>query len=151
MSEIDVGLERILAPTVELLEETMRKIATAETLLVGLRADERRLERVLRAADPNRPGQGRKLDRKSTDPINPKARAAQATVERIAEYLSEHADRYRNGDGFTGTSLYRDIHADKAFQISSATISIALHQLREQELIRLSKRGTGGSRIYRLV
>jgi Fe2+ or Zn2+ uptake regulation protein len=79
----------------------------------------------------------------------PKQRAAPETVERISEYLREHADRYRNGDGFTGTSLYRDMHAD-GHQIGAATVSTAMHQLREQEVVRLVRRGTGGSRVYRL-
>ena len=141
---VKIGLERILAPLREQVAKLDKEIETAEALLAGKREDRRRIERVLRAADPDAPRPGRKPKSSHDWEIS------QATADGILDYLKEHADRY-NGEGFHATGLFRDRKAEGLRQPSDATVNKALRLLHQQGRIRLVRRGTGGSRIYGLV
>ena len=120
-----------------------REIEELERTLQAKRDELKTYTRIERATEPPR-----KYD---THP-KPLKGVAPKTVEVVLAFLLANADRYSNSGGFTATSLWRDAQeAGGDVKVSSQTINVVCHELREQGRIRLVRRGTGGSRIYRLV
>lgn len=143
MSEPNEVLAAIIDPARREVARLTQEIQELETQTRAKRDELKTYERVLRAASPDTPRPGPKG-------VTPLKAAAPATIDRVLEFLRAHEDVYANGDGFTATSLTRDLVA-AGQGASSQTINLVCHELREREAIRLLKRGTGGSRIYRLV
>jgi hypothetical protein len=138
---VDAALAEILQPLRDQAAAAAERIAALETQLDAERATLRRIDKVLRAADPNAARPGPKPAKGSRSGMG--GSVSDEAVEKVLTYLQANL----NGDEFHATGVWRE--ADLG--MSSHTVNAALHVLRERGLIRLAKRGTGGSRIYRMV
>ena len=144
-TQVEAALEAILAPLKAQRDRLNGELAQVELLARGLKEELKTVERVLRAADPNH---------KPPGPKGPKPPGGKTISDEslgaVWAVLEADPDRYgAKGEGFTATSLWRD-HA-ATLGMSAQTVGVALAVFRDQDKIRLVKRGTGGSRIYKTV
>ena len=139
-------LAAIVSPLAEVVEKLNATIAERESELDGLKEARREAERAIRAADPSAlPERPKPGPRKTTG----RAPVAESTLARITEWLEARRPEFANGNGgFTAASLVSRTDFDL---VSRATANNALAQLHERGVIRLAKRGQGGSKIYVLV
>ena len=143
-------LAAIVGPLVELVEKLNATIVEREAELAGLRETRHEAERAIRAADPSalperpKPGPKPKPTRTKGDPT----KVADDTLARIIEWMEARRGELTNGNGFTAAGI---IARDDFDLVSRPTMNNAMKQLHERGVIRLTRRGQGGSKIYVLV
>ena len=143
MTEVDPILAAVVAPAREQVERIEAEIASLETQIEAKREERRRYQRVLTAANGSKPGI-KKGTRRGTKPAD-----APISADAIARIEAQIRKRYDAGQEFTGTDVYRDWIGDD--RLSSQTVNIACRNLHAGGVLRLVKRGQGGSYIYRVV
>lgn len=142
-SAVDDVLARILEPVQAAKQRLISEVVELESQIDAKRAELRKLEKVLRAAD-EAPRPGPKSKRVRAEHVS--YPVSTRTVTAVEEWLKQDAERFRNGDGFTATQLARELKG----VMSENRVRGAVDQLYERGVIVLARRGTGGSRIYRL-
>lgn len=135
--ETDAALASILGPLKTQRDRVSGELRQAQALVAGLKSELRQIERVLEAADPTP---------KPPKPTGPGThQVSDEAVDKVLAFAREH---YGDGSEFHATGLHRE--AAGSLGMSSQTVTSALHELRERDLVRLVRRGTGGSRVYKL-
>lgn len=134
----DAVLAEILAPVQARISAIESEIVELERQLVAKREELRPYRRIVSAANGTKPG--------------PKSKAKTKRVGR--DYLREVDEQIRRqfGDGteFTSTDVYRGWQPEEA-RIGSSRVTEACRELHVAGVIRLMRRGKGGSTIYRVI
>jgi len=138
MAEIDPVLAEVLAPVREKIASLDAEIVELENQLALKREELRPYRRVLTAANGQKPG--------------PRAKKSQKRLGRDAVEETDAQIRKLFGDGteFTATDVYRNWTPVET-RLGSDRITRATRELHSVGVIRLMRRGKGGSTIYRVV
>jgi Mn-dependent DtxR family transcriptional regulator len=133
-------LVNLAAPLRTQVKALDKEIADAESALADMHATRRDAARALSLLDPtfepkSKPGPKPKTSSSGGTHVAPD------TVDRIQTWLRAHA----NGEPFAPRELM-----EAGYDVTSrATLTNALHQMHEQGLLRLDRRGMGGAKFYR--
>lgn len=140
---LDSALAEAVAPVLANIEQLNELIAGREADLAVLRAALKRAERVLAALDPEAAAARRAPAHHAriAGSREQKAKERLEKRQRVEEYV-----RARPGEDFIASELNGDLEG-----ISAAMIGDLLRELAEAGVLRLDRKGRGGSRIYRLV
>ena len=140
MVESDPVLAQLVSPVRERISEIETEIAELERQLTQKRSELRPYRRILVAANGQKPG--------------PKSKAKQGTGRIGRDYVREVDEqirmRFSDGTEFTATDVYRGWQPE-ARRIGSDKAIHAVRELHAAGVIRLMRRGKGGSTIYRVV
>ena len=138
MVESDPVLAQVLAPIRDRISEIETEIIELENQLAAKREELRPYRRVLVAANGTKPG--------------PKKKSQSARLGRDAVRETDAQIRLRFSDGteFTATDVYRG-WTPKETRLGSDRVTKATRELHSAGVIRLMRRGKGGSTIYRVV
>ncbi len=139
MIESDPVLAELLTPVRNRIAEIEREIVELETQLVRKREELRPYRRLLTAANGTKPG-----------PRKTSKHAQRLGRDAVRETDAQIRKQFGDGSEFTATDVYRGWTPEET-RLGSDRVTKATRELHAAGVIRLMRRGKGGSTIYRVV
>lgn len=135
--DIDPVLAEVLGPVRNRIAAIEAEITDLERQIVAKREELRPYRRVILAVDGKKPG--------------PKSKQQKRTGRDVTRDVDQQIrKRFADGREFTSTDIYRGWEP-KESRIGSTRVTECCRELHATGVIRLTRRGTGGSSIYRVV
>lgn len=144
----------LLDPFKQMLRLVRGKLSSAELEVERLKGEERQILRGLRAIDPTFERNGKPGPKSSS---GGGYHVSEERLARLADWFVEERDGIAElfPSGWTGTELHRDYlkagHEVRDDDVGLSSFQAAVVKLHGRGVIRLARRGKGGSKIYVVV
>lgn len=135
--EIDPVLAEVLTPVRDRISQIESEISDLERQLVAKREELRPYRRVLIAANGKKPGPKQK-------------HVKRIGRDNVREVDAQIRARFADGREFTATDVYRGWEPMDN-RVGQSNVVAACRELHAAGVLRLTRRGTGGSSIYKVV